>query len=895
MRLFRRILNLLSRSTVEREIDAELQAHIEMRAADNIAAGMPPEEARRDALLKFGNPIVMKEKVAGVDAALSLDSVLRDIHYACRKLRKSPGFAVTVISTLALGIGANTAIFSIVDAVLLRPLPYKNADRLVVVWQTDAAHRGVGAWFDPYREFEEWQRGSRSFEKLAAMSWATSGQTMSWRGKPVGLMALPASTDFFSMLGAEAQIGRTFRQADLNTPCTLVLAYPFWQQKLGAPKDIPGQTLTVGSLPCVVAGVMPKEFTFYPKQADAWSLITPTSSFVQKPWYSMTGVFGLLKPGVTHSQAEAELHAMQKRVSPEAPASLSTLASASPIVLSLQDNFTWLAGRNLRRGLWLLSGAVSLILLMACLNIANLLLGRSMEHAREMAIRTALGSGRARLIRQMLTESLILALCGAGAGILLAVLMLHCFRAVNPVELPPGNVVSLHWQVFLFAALSGMGSAIVFGLFPAWQASRVDLNSVLKSNERGIGAGASAQRASQILVVMQIALSLMLFVGAGLLAASLWRMASTQLGYRTNHVLTATVNLPQEHYGDSEAKSRFAGDLSRRVSTLPGVEAVAEASNFTPMGENPLSVEGAPGKFSAGGVASQSVSANFFDAMQIPLFRGRVFDTQDRNDTRQTAIVNQALANRYFPHDDPIGRAIKLSRADDPSQPWLTIIGVVADIKVTTVFQEMGYVVQPTVYRPLTQDAPGSLALMVTTKESRLGENPLGQNSSGLIGGIEDQLAAIDRGLLLADPGTMQDQQSAVLSQPRFRAILFGSFAGLALLLAVVGLYGVLTQMVAQRTREMAIRMAVGASRGEMLSSVFRKALVLAAMGIALGVIGSAIAVRALAGLLYGVRAENAAMFVLASIILTLTTLVASWNPAWRAANIDPMQALRSE
>jgi predicted permease len=885
MRLVRRILNLLSRSTVEREIDAELQAHIEMRAADNIAGGMPPEEARRDALLKFGNPAVMKENLAGVDTALGLDSVLKDIHYAYRKLRKSPGFAVTVIATLALGIGANTAIFSIVDAVLLRPLPYKNADRLVVVWQTDAAHRGVGAWFDPYREFEEWQRGSRSFEKLAAMSWATTGKTLLWRGKPVGLVALPASTDFFSMLGAEAQIGRTFRQADLNNPCTLVLAYPFWQQKLGAPKDIAGQTLTVGSLPCVVAGVMPKQFTFYPKQADAWSLITPTSAFVQKPWDSMTGVFGLLKPGVTHAQAEAELEAMQKRVSPEAPASLSTLASATPIVLSLQDNFTWLAGRNLRRGLWLLSGAVSLILFMACLNVAGLLLGRAVEHAREMAIRTALGSGRARLIRQMLTESLMLALCGTGVGVLLAVLMLHWFRAVNPVELPPGNVVTLHWQVLLFAALSGIGSSIVFGLFPAWQTSRVDLNSVLKNNERGIGASASAQHASQVLVVMQVALSLMLFVGAGLLAASLWQMASTQLGYRTNHVLTASVNLPREHYGDSEAKSRFAANLSRRVSALPGVESVAEASNFTPMGENPLSVEGDPGRFSAGGIATQSVSANFFDAMQIPLFRGRVFDSQDRNDTRQVAIVNQALANRYFPHDDPIGRAVKLSRADDPSQPWLTIIGVVADVKVTTVFQEMGYVVQPTVYRALTQDAPGNVALMVPTKESPL----------ELIAGIEDQLAAIDRGLLLANPGTMQDQQSAVLSQPRFRAILFGSFAGLALLLAVVGLYGVLTQMVAQRTREMAIRMAVGASRGEMLSSVFQKALVLAAMGIALGVIGSAIAVRALAGLLYGVRAENAAMFVLASIILTLTTLVASWNPAWRAANIDPMQALRSE
>jgi putative ABC transport system permease protein len=395
----------------------------------------------------------------------------------------------------------------------------------------------------------------------------------------------------------------------------------------------------------------------------------------------------------------------------------------------------------------------------------------------------------------------------------------------------------------------------------------------------------SAQRASQILVVMQIALSLMLFVGAGLLGASLWRMASTPLGYRTNQVLTASVNLPQQRYADNQSKYLFAADFSGRVAALPGVDAVAEASSFTPAGENPLSVEEDPGRFSAGGVATQSVSANFFQAMQIPSFRGRVFDTQDRHETRQVAIVNQALANRYFPHGYPIGHAVKLSRADDPSQPWLTIIGVVADVKVTTVFQEMGYVVQPTVYRPLTQDAPGSLALMVLTRG-----NPL-----GLVGGMEEQLAAIDRGLLLADPGTFKDQQSAVLSQPRFRTVLFGSFAGLALLLAVVGLYGVLSQMVAQRTREMAIRIAVGASRREVLSRVFRKAIVLAAMGIALGIVGSTIAVRALAGLLYGVRAENIAMFVLASIVLTLTTLAASWNPAWRAANIDPMQTLRSE
>jgi predicted permease len=885
MSLLSRISNLFSRAKLAQEIDDELQLHIEMRVADNLAAGMSPEDARRDALLKFGNPTVMRERAAGVDVALNRDIFFKDVQYATRKLCKSPGFSVTVILTLALGMGANTAIFSIVDAVLLRPLPYKNADRLVVVWQTDTAHRGTGAWFNPYREFEEWQRGSRSFDKLAAMSWATSGKTLLWHGKPISLLALPASTDFFSMLGAEAAIGRTFSENDLNNPCTLVLAYPYWQQKLGAPDDIVGQSLTVDHSACVVAGVMPKAFTFYPKDANAWSLITPADAFARKPWDSMTGVFGLLRPGVTHAQAEAELNAIEKKVLPEAPASLSLLTSAMPVVLKLQDNFTWLAGRNLRTGLWVLLGAVGLVLLMACLNVANLSLGRTMGQSREMAIRTALGSGRVRLIRQMLTESLTLAVCGTAVGVFLALLMLQWFRSANPVELPPGSVISLDWRILLFVAFWGVGSVVIFGLLPAWGASRADLNSVLKNSERGIGASASAQRTSQALVVMQIALSLMLFVGAGLLAKSLWKMASTRLGYRTDQVLTATINLPSEHYADVDAKSKFAMNFLRSISGLPGTEAVALASSFTPTGEYPLSVEGNASRFSSGGIATQSISANFLGAMRIPLFRGRVFDTRDQENTQQVAIINEALADKYFPHIDPVGHAVKLSRADDSSNPWLTIIGVVANIKTTTVFQEMGYVEQPTVYRPLTQDPPASLALMVITDKSPL----------ELVGQIQGQLASIDHDLVLGDQGTMQTRQSAALSQPRFRAVLFGGFAGLALLLAVVGLYGVLAQMVAQRTREIAIRMAVGANRRAVLGIILRKALALAALGTALGVIASAIAVRALAGMLYGVRPENTVMFVLASVTLTLTALAASWSPAWRAANVDPTQALRTE
>ena len=809
----------------------------------------------------------------------------QSFRYAFRRLRKSRAFALTVIVTLALGIGANTAIFSIVDAVLLRPLPYRNSDRLVVVWQTDAARRGTGAWFDTYREFQLWQENNRSFEHLAALSWATAGKTLVWNGRPLALFALPTSTDFFAMLGAQAHLGRTFNRNDLDSPCTLVLSYAYWQERLGAPKDIAGQNITVDHSPCIVVGVMPRDFSFYPKEANAWSLIGPTTKFAREPWTSMTGVFGLLKPGVTRAQAEAELNAMEKRILPVAPVSLGLLSSSEPAVLNLQDNFTWLAGRNLRAGLWAVTGAVALVLLMACLNVANLLLGSAMERSREFAVRAALGAGRVRLVLQMLTESLVLALGGTAAGLVLAAFMLRWFRAANPVHLPPGNPVSIDFRVLIFASTLGVASAVVFGLFPAMRTSRVDLNSTLKCGERGVGANRSARRASQGFVTMQIATSLILCVGAGLLAVSLWRMSSTRLGYRTDGVLTATINLPAEKYPDADAKLRLADTFEQKISAMPIVKSMTVASTLTPMGEDPISIPGDVAQFSPGGTASQSVGPDFFPVMNIPLAQGRPFDTRDRKDTQPVAIINIALVTKYFPHTNPIGRPIKLSRADDISKPWLTIIGVAADVKTTSVFKEMGYVEQPTVYRPFSQDPTPSIALMVIANGRPL----------DLVSGIEESLGSLDHDLILGDVSTMNEKQSAILSQPRFRTVLFSSFAVLALVLAVVGLYGVLAQMVLQRTRQIAICMALGATRERILGSVFKEALTLAGAGILLGLLGSVIAVRALTTMLYDIRPENAGMFGVCSVVLLITSVLATCKPAWRASRINPMQAIRDE
>lgn len=875
------------RQRLYNELAEEMRAHLEERVEQLMRdENLPRKEAEQAARKAFGNATLLEQRSREVWQWPTLESIWADIKFALRQMRKSPGFVSIIIATLALGIGANTAVFSIVDAVLLRPLPYQHPDRLVVVWQTDAAHRGTGAWFNAYREFEEWRRQSRSFEHLAALSWATGGKTILAHKKRLDILPIPASENFFSMLGVSPQLGRTFASADLSSACTLVLSHNFWQQKLGGDPSIVGQTLAMDDNPCTVVGVMPQSFSFYPMQTDAWTLITPSSDYTKLPWRTMTGVFGRLKPGVSRAAAQAELDAIEKRILPESP-DMGAMGIAMPDVLDLQSNFTWLAGRNLHTALWALLGAVTLVLLMACVNVANLLLGRSLERSREMAVRAALGSGRHRLLRQMLTESVLLALCGTIAGILLAFVLLRWFQFAHPVELPPGNTVFLEGRVLIFTSALGASSAILFGLLPALRSSRVDLNTVLKSGERGASVTHSSQRASRILVATQVALSLVLLAGAGLLVESLWQFAQTPVGYRTDHLLTAWINLSSNRYKSFEARAAFYNILAPKLEALSGIESVTGSSHFYPNNSNLLSIQGKaePKQNTAPAVASQTVSTGFFATMQIPLLRGRAFDLRDRTGTQPVAIINQALAEKYFPHQDPIGHAIKLGRADDASEPWLTIVGIAGNVRTTTVFLEMGYVIQPAVYRPLAQNAPASLLLTLATHGDPL----------QVTGAAQQQLQSIDPELLLADPQTMQQVQSANFSQPRFRTVLLGSFAALALALAVLGIYGLLSQSVLQRRRDIGIRMALGATRGLVLRSVLQEALHTVVFGLLTGVVGAALAVRVLASLLYGVQPENAAIFSLAAVVLLLAALAASWFPARRAARIDPMQALRNE
>src|SRR6187402_618578 len=883
MSLLRRLRALFDHAELSKEIDDELAAHIEMRTADNVAAGMPPKAARRDALLRFGNTNIVREKVVAVDAALTLESIWADLRLAIRRLSKSRGFTFTAVLTLALGIGANTAVFSIVQAVLLRPLPYKNPERLVVVWQADSAHRSVGGWFNAYQEFEVWRENSRSFEKLAPLTWAAEGNTVLWKNNPVDIFPLPTGVDFFEVLGVPASIGRTFLKRDLSDVCTLVLSHHFWTLKLGAPSGIIGQTLTMGGTSCEVIGVMPRDFSFYPLQADAWRLITPSSEFALKPWTSMTGVFGLLKPNVTRSEAEAELATLQARITPEAPAQSSMLRTMSPVVLDLQSNFTWLAGRNLRTALWVLWGAVLIILLMACINIATLLLGRVGERSLEMAVRTALGSGRVRLFSQLFTEVLLLALAGTTAGLVITTILLSWFRSASPIELPPGNVIMLDWRVFLFSSMLGLICALIAGVVPAWRGSQVDLNSVLKTGERGQGASSSAQRVSQLFIVLQVALSLTLLTAASLFGKSLVKLSSTDLGYRTSRLLTGSIKLPPSRYAETASRSRFVASFSEGLAS-EGIPDATLASDVTPRGMNVLAIEGSTSTDKAqDGVASQDVAASFFRLMQIRLLRGRSFDTRDRADKQQAVIINEALAKKFFEKVDPIGRTLKLTRAEDQSEPWLTIVGVVADVKTSTVFQDMGFIQQPAIYRPLSQHPPSSLMVIVPTEE----------DVAAITGRIQHELSQIDKDLLLKGIETVEHKQSMILSQPRFRAALFGGFAVIALVLSMVGLYGVLLQAVLQRTREIGIRMASGADREQILCSVLGRALGLISVGLGLGVMGSIGCGVFLKALLYGVSAQSPLVLAMASSAMLLIGMAAAFQPAFRASSIDPVRALR--
>jgi putative ABC transport system permease protein len=882
-RLFRKRL-------AEKQLDTELRFHLDQTIEDFVAAGMSRDEARRQARLQFGGLDQVKEECREASRARLLESLSQDVHFGVRMLARKPAFAALVILTLGLGIGANTATFSIVDAVLVRPLPYRDPDRLVVIWGAEIGHSGTSKIFDSYRDFEEWQRSSRGFEQLEALTWAFVGQTLSWQGKPRSVLAIPATQGIFSLLGVPAAQGRTFLSDDLKNGCTLVLAHGFWQDQLGSPRNLPGGSLTLDGKACTVVGVMPRGFNFYPKQTSLWTLITPESEYALHPLDSLVGVFGRLKPGVSQASAQAELTGIHQRLVSQLPAE-TWIAQFVPAVYALQSEFTWLAGRNLRTALLVLLAAVTLVLLIACLNVANLILGRAGEREKELAIRIALGSGRGRLIRQLLTETFLLAGLGGALGVLLATAAVRYFRTANPVELPPGNAVTVNPHVLAFTALLAILTSLLAGLVPAFKASRPQIDMVLKQAGRGVTRTALSRPTGKLLVVMEAALSLVLLAGAGLLIESMARIGSVSLGFSPDHVLTGEINLPKARYPDARRQAEFYEKLTSNLVTLPGVQGAA-LSSWLPLGGGPanqvLAVEGRPAPGTeVGDVAVDIVSPDFFRVTRIPLLWGREFNRRDREHSHPAAIVNEALVKEYFSHEDPLGKEIRLGTSHEIQQkaPWITIVGVVGDVKRTIVYQEMGYIVPPAVYLPVEQSPRDSIGLILRSAGDPMTLRPA----------VERIMWDLDQEVPVSDLRTADDRIAEFLAQPRFRTVLLSVFAGLALLLAAVGLYGVLSQSVSQRTNEIGIRMALGAQRGHVVSLVVREGVSLALAGIGVGLVAALLFTRFLTAMLYGVRPTDPLTLAIVALTMSLVALLASYFPARRATNVDPMAALRHE
>ena len=813
-----------------------------------------------------------------------IDELGQNLRYAWRMLVKNPALTLVAAFMLALGIGVNTAAFSILNGVLLRALPYKDPGRLVVIWDRLTRSRSDAPIFASYHDFEQLQRYAHSFSNISAATWAVNGRIWTNHGSAKRLLAVPVTEAFFDVLGVKAAVGRTFRTEDENAACSVVLAEGFWKSVLGAPRDIAGRSLTLNDTPCRVAGVMPGRFTFYPRQTQLWILANP--NFKPKREDLVVGIFARLKPGVTIAQAQAEADSLHNTLH----AADGRERNVRPFVSNLQEQFTFLAGRTLRSTVWLITAAVAFVLLIACLNVANLLLGRSALRQRELAVRAALGSGTQRLVRQLLTESLLLASLSSTLGIALAFGAVRYFVRSSPIELPAGSQIRIDVSALLFIALITIGSTVVFGLLPALRASRVDVNLALKAAGRSAPQQLTRQGLNRSIVAAEFALSLALLAGAGLFLTSLLRMQDAQLGFDPHGLSFVTADLTTGRYATDQKMVLFCTKLWQQLEGMLPNDSFAFGSK-SPIyggGNDPIEIQGQR-RLSldpTGDVGVESVSPRFFRVLKTPLLSGREFSYGDRVGAPEVAIVNESFAREYFPNQSRVGTRIRFPR-ENQTGPWMTIVGVASNARHSELMKEMNWIATPTVFRPIFQSpnlsAPGS-ALFVFTRTRDQG-----------IRRVPKAIAALDSQLPAGDAETMDASISLLLSFARFRAVLVGAFAFAALLLAIIGLHGVLAQLVTQRIPEFGIRMALGATTKELVLLVAAYACAPLLAGLALGLMLSLALGRFMGGLLYEIQPTDSRILAGAVVLLCCTAAFAMATPAWRASRVDPAVALRNE
>jgi putative ABC transport system permease protein len=815
-----------------------------------------------------------------------LETLMQDLRVSFRALRRNPGFAAIAIFTLALGIGANAAIFSVVRAVLLRPLPWAEPDRAVMIWSrwTSFDKTWVASG-----EVVDYRRRTRTLSDVAA--WADGQVNLTGDGEPERVAAGSVTANTFTVFGVAPLHGRVFSAAEdvPNGPRLVVLGHALWSRRLAADPGTIGRTIQINGQPYEVVGVMPPGFVLptdfqNPEPSQLWLPLQMDPASTDHGSHGLYAA-GRLKPGATVPQAAGELSGIARAMTSEGlyPVQMQF----DTVVLSLADEVVG----PVRRGIWLLFGAVGFLLLIACANVANLLLARAEGRQREIAVRAALGASGARVMRQLLTESLLLTAIASAAGLALAYGGVRLVAWWNPASVPRVAGVSVDLQVLLFTGLAAVLTSVAFGLAPAVRALRVDLTDSLKDGAQGASSGGARGRFRNALVVVEMALAVILLVGAGLMIRSLWSLQQVQLGFDPARVMTMRLALPPAAYETPEHVVEFYARLLDRVRQQPGVQ-TAGAVRALPLGSTigdfGLRVEGytpPPGTGAKGDW--QIVTDGYLEAMGERLVRGRSITGSDRTDTMPVALINEEMARLYWPGRDALGGRFTIGGGTGAPRPTITVVGIVANVRhngITDIVKEKFYVPHTQWHKSVGNPIRG-MTLVVKSA----------QNPRALVAPIRQLIREMDPSLPVANVRTMDDVVSATLSAPRFTTVLMGVFAALALALSAIGIYGVLSYVVSRRTREIGIRVAIGAGRWQVLRLILLNGLGLALVGVAMGLVAAAFLSRLMASLLHGVTPADPATFFTVAVSLTLVALLASLVPAWRAASLDPVRALKSE
>jgi predicted permease len=871
---------LFLRSQAGDQLHDELQFHLDQQIAENIAAGMGPDEARLAALRLFGNPTALRDQARETWSWQWLESFLRDLRYGVRTLARTPGFTIIAILVMGLGIGANVALFTVVRSVLLKPLPFKNQDRLVRIYEADAKGRfqdNIVAG----GTFASWQSQAHSFEQIAIKQWMQYDLAGTGNQLPEVALAHTASWNLFSLLGVEPALGRVF-SADDDRPeanATVVLTWGLWKRRYGGDPAILGKTILLDARPYTVIGVLPAWFTYPGATVQLWTPLFHEKSrqLMQLHEAHNFDVIGLLKPGVTIQQATAELDIIQAAIRKEHPVGpIDDAANIRPIL----DADVY----ELKTGLYTLLAATGCLLLIACINVANLLVARAATRRRETAIRTALGGSRARLIREQIIESLLLSCAGGAFGFLLASGILHWLIQTRN-DIPRADSIHIDGVVVLFATGVMLACGFLAGLIPALASNDRQILRTLNESSRSHSGGAAGVRLRRILLALHVGLTVVLLVGAGLLIKSYRQLRTVNLGCATHDVLTMWINLPKGGYRTPEQRVAFYEQLLERVRATPGVTAAGLTSVLPGQGrqrDDTFNIREHPPLPKGENLDADTrfVDPGYFSAMQIPLIEGRFFEANERLDKVQAIIVNREFTREVFPGEEHLGKHI-VSGPGDSTQSF-ELVGVVGDT-----LDEVSGQPYPAIFYPLYMGLERSPSLAIRTAP--------GHDPGSLALPIQKVIAGIDPDLPVANILTMDQRIGQSTLDASFDATLLLAFAGLSLLLAGVGLFGVLSYIVAQRTLEIGIRIALGAQRDQVMRLMLRDGLRPAVTGLVLGLVASVGLTRLIRSMLYGTTALDPVVFAVVSLMLLAVAAVACAVPAWRASHLDPITALRME